>query len=58
MLFPLYLYEFNRDLSHTILMTLFASITCLPICQNVIKKNYNALHPAWVLHQFGDIEQV
>ena len=29
MLFPLYLYEFNRDLSHTILMTLIASITCL-----------------------------
>ncbi len=29
MLFPLYVYEFNRDLSHTILMTLIAAITCL-----------------------------
>lgn len=29
MLFPLYLYEFNRDLSHTVLVTLMASITCL-----------------------------
>jgi 4-amino-4-deoxy-L-arabinose transferase-like glycosyltransferase len=27
--FPLYAYEFNRDLSHSILVTLMASITCL-----------------------------
>ena len=29
MLFPLYLYEFNRDLSHTVLVTVMAVITCL-----------------------------
>jgi hypothetical protein len=29
MLFPLYAYEFNRDLSHSILVTLMASLTCL-----------------------------
>lgn len=29
MLFPIYAYEFNRDLSHSILVTLMASLTCL-----------------------------
>jgi|GEM_PF-1751663 len=29
MLFPLYLYEFNRDLSHTVLVTVMGVITCL-----------------------------
>lgn len=29
MFFPLYAYEFNRDLSHSILVTLMAVITCL-----------------------------
>jgi 4-amino-4-deoxy-L-arabinose transferase-like glycosyltransferase len=29
MLFPLYAYEFNRDLSHSILVTLMAALTCL-----------------------------
>jgi len=38
MLFPLYAYEFNRDLSHSILVTLMAVFTCLVYIRMLTKR--------------------
>jgi len=38
MLFPLYAYEFNRDLSHSILVTLMAALTCLVYIRMLTKR--------------------
>jgi 4-amino-4-deoxy-L-arabinose transferase-like glycosyltransferase len=53
MLFPLFAYEFNRDLSHSILVTLMAVLTCLVYIRMLTRRNAFSYSVIGVCIAFG-----